>query len=217
MPDTTHRVAIIGRTGSGKTQAGAWFLSQQVGKNYPWIIIDYKRDKLLNDIRAKELAPNASIPTKPDLYIVHPLPNTDDEAVENLLWRIWERGGIGVYVDEGYMIGENNPAFRALLTQGRSKNIPMIVLSQRPVRMDRFVFSEADFYLVFTLNDRKDQQRVQEFLHRDIDLREGQLPKYHAYYHDVSEDERAVLKPVPSATEIKALFRSKVGYKKRLM
>ena len=44
------------------------------------------------------------------------------------MWEIWKRGGIGVYVDEGYMVGNNNPAFRAILTQGRSKEIPAIVL-----------------------------------------------------------------------------------------
>ncbi len=216
LPDSTHRISIIGRTGSGKTQAAAWFLSQAPVDRMPYIVLDYKRDKLLNDIRAKEMGVNDKIPTAPGLYIVHPMPQTDDEAVTKLLWRIWERGKTGLYVDEGYMIGPDNPAFRALLTQGRSKHIPIICLSQRPVYMDRFAFSEADFYLVFNLNDRKDQQRVGEFLHRDIDLREDVKP-YHAWYHDVATNEYALLSPVPKATTIKQIFRDKIGYKKRLM
>lgn len=216
LPDTSHRLAVIGRTGTGKTQAAAWFLSQQPIEHMPWLVFDWKGDKLLNDIRAKEIEVGAPLPKKPGVFIVRPTAVVDDDAVTKMLWAVHKRGSMGVYIDEGYMVGDENPAFRALLTQGRSKNIPMITLSQRPFHMDRFAFSEADFYLVFNLNDRKDQQRVGEFLHRDIDLR-NDIPKYHGWYHDVSEAEHTLLSPVPSATKIKAIFRSKIGAKRRLL
>lgn len=214
LPDRSHRLAVIGRTGSGKTQAAAWFLSQMPIEHMPWVVLDYKGDALLNDIRARELPVGAPPPKKPGVYIVHPLHGTDDDAITALMWGIHKQGNTGLYLDEGYMIGDENPAFRALLTQGRSKNIPMITLSQRPYYMDRFAFSEADFYLVFNLNDRKDQQRVGEFLHRDIDLR-NDIPKFHAHYHDVGENKHALLKPVPSAAKIKAVFKQKIGVKRR--
>jgi hypothetical protein len=214
LPDSTHRIAIFGRTGSGKTQAAAYFLSRANFDVMPWIILDFKKDALLNSLRAKELKINASIPTKPGLYITHPMIQTDDEAVESLLWRIWRRGNTGVYIDEGYALGNDNAAFRALLTQGRSKHIPMMVLSQRPLFLDRFVFSEADFYLAFSLNDRKDQQRAGEFMHRDIDL-SAELPKYHAHYHDVGEHSHNILRPVPSAASIRSAIKSRLGIGQR--
>lgn len=208
LPDDTQRLAIIGRTGTGKTQAGAWHLSRKTFDK-PWVILDYKGDKLLNNIKAKEMA-LSGMPGKKGLHIVHPIAEKDDDAVTDLLWRIWRKESIGVYLDEGYMVGQRNAAFRSLLTQGRSKNIPMIVLSQRPVWMDRFAFSEADFYQVFSLNDDSDVQRVGQFLHKGID-QSLTLPKYHSWYHDVAEDDYCLLKPVPSATNIKKVFRGLLG------
>lgn len=215
LPDATQRIAIIGRTGSGKTQAAAWHLSRVNFDKMPWIIFDWKKDKLLNSIRAKEIDVKSGVPSKPGLYITHPLPN-DDEAVEKLLWRIWEHERIGVYVDEGYMMGDSNPAFRALLTQGRSKEIPMIVLSQRPVWMDRFVFSEADFYQVFSLNDAQDRQRVRQFIHKGVDM-EADLPRFHSWYHDVAQNEYCLLQPVPPAGKIRASFKERIGVKRRAL
>ena len=142
---------------------------------------------------------------KPGVYIVHPRP---DEDTEPLLWQVWERGGIGVYIDEGYMVGDRNAAFRAILTQGRSKQIPVIVLSQRPVWMDRFVFSESEFFQIFRLQHNKDRKSVQEFIPKSIDKR---LPEFHSYYYDVSRDVVTVLKPVPSIETIYATFERKLA------
>lgn len=215
-PGNTHRLSIIGRTGSGKTIAGAWHLSRASYDVMPWIILDYKRDTFLNSINAKELDVSAKVPKRPGVYIIHPMAQTDDDAVERLLWRIWQRGKTGLFVDEGYMVGNENPAFRALLTQGRSKYIPMIYLSQRPVYMDRFAFSEADFYQVFHLNDRKDQVRVGEFLHNEIDLK-LRLDRYNSWWHDVSDHNFRLLGPVPRHDMIRATFRQRLGIRRRTL
>ena len=104
------------------------------------------------------------------------------------------------------MIGPDNEAFRALLTQGRSKHIPLIVLSQRPVYMDRFVLSESNIYQVFRLNHKKDRETVQAFIpKRKIDL-EVPLPRFHSVWYDVVEDHAAKLAPVPDIKTIHAMF-----------
>lgn len=201
LPNDSQRLVIVGRTGSGKTVAGIWHLSRRDYKKMPWIIFDWKRDGLIAKIPAIELE-LGKLPEKPGLYVVRPLPD-DAENVEALLWAIWDRGNIGIYVDEGYML-ENNKAYRAIQTQGRSKRIPTITLSQRPVFLDRFIFSEADFYQVFNLNEINDRKRIREWM-RDYDVNK-KLDNYYSWYYDVGADELAIMRPVPNEKEIISSF-----------
>jgi hypothetical protein len=203
FPNDTQRLSIVGATGSGKTHAALWHLSRRNYDSKPWIVYDFKYDDLINSIEGTiDLGVYELPPDKPGLYIVHPHPG-EVEAVEQQLWQVWERGNIGVYIDEGYMIGQNSKAFRAILTQGRSKRIPMIILSQRPVWMDRFVFSESEFFQVFRLQHKKDVASVQQFIPSDLSKR---LPEYYSYYYDVGANKTTVLKPVPDIDAILSTY-----------
>ena len=206
LPDDTQRLSIVGATGSGKTQAAMWHLSNRDYLDRPWIVYNFKTDRSIDSIPYKKDIELDEIPVKPGIYVTHPQPDSQEE-IEAQMWEIWKRGGIGVYVDEGYMVGNNNPAFRAILTQGRSKEIPAIVLSQRPVWMDRFVFSESEFFQVFRLNHKHDRKNVEQFIPADIGNR---LPAYHSYYYDVGENKVTVLRPVPSIETIYRSFESRL-------
>jgi hypothetical protein len=200
------RHSIIGTTGSGKTQAALWHLSHRNFHLMPWLIYDYKREQSINAIEGARHIELDEIPDTPGIYIAHPHPD-DTDAVEKQMWAIWNRGNTGVYVDEGYMVGRHNRAFRSLLTQGRSKSIPMIVLSQRPVWMDNFVFSESQFFQVFRLQFRKDVANVESFV--PVNLK-NRLPEYHSYYYDVGQDRVNVLKPVPAIEAILGTFERRL-------
>jgi hypothetical protein len=212
LPGLDKRLSIVGSTGSGKTQAGVWHLSTKPFDQMPWTVIDYKRDKLIGAIGAREIPVNSKPPREPGIYRVSPIPGDDDQAITDYLWRVWENEGHGVYIDEGYMLGVRNSALNALLTQGRSKLIPMIILSQRPAWLSRFVFSEADFFQIFRLNDRRDYDNIQSMISIDIKRR---LPSYHSHYYDVSADRGVVLAPVPDARTIADSIREKLKVKRK--
>lgn len=207
LPGDTDRLTIVGATGSGKTQAGMWHLSQRPLDQQIWIVYDFKRDDLINEIElAEHINLQDKLPERPGLYIAHPVPGSEG-AVDDHMWRIWQRENIGLYIDEGYMIGQNSAPFRALLTQGRSKHIPMITLSQRPVYMDRFAFSESEYFQVFRLQHNDDIKNAQKFIPRDISKR---LDRYHSYYYDVVNDRLAVVTPVPDRQAILDTFETKL-------
>lgn len=172
----------------------------------PVFVFDFKGDKLINKIPTIPFRLGSKLPKKPGIYRVRPLPG-EEEQVEHLLWQIYLHENMGIYIDEGYML-KDSKAFLACLTQGRSKHIPMLVLSQRPVRMNLAVFSEADYFSIFHLTYSEDRKRVIEYIGDDNKaVVNYKLPKYHSLWYDVAEDELTPLRPVPQEREILARFK----------
>lgn len=206
FPSDDQRVAVVGRTGSGKTTAGMWHLS---GKDFfvqPWLIVNTKGDPLINEIAQIKGVQTIGIGDTPGdkgLFIVNPRP---DEGMElNLLFhRVWEKQNCGVYIDEGYMVKPPD-GMNALLTQGRSRKIPMIVLSQRPAWISKFVFTESDFIQIFALQYRGDRKTVAEFVPIDVNYT---LPKYHSLWYNVGDNELVKFAPVPAKDQILNSFRA---------
>jgi hypothetical protein len=211
LPSNSHRLAVIGRTGSGKTQAGVYHLSRRNYREMPWIVFDFKGDRLINSIPGAETVPLGKITTKPGIYIMKPLPD-EEEQVDEVLWKAWQKENVGLYFDEGYMVA-NSKAFRAVLTQGRSKNVPVIFLSQRPSWISKFSLSEADMLQVFELTIPDDKKRIKEIFAGYPDHFEQ---KYQSAYYDVAEDESVILNPVPDEEQILASFE-KTQHRRKIL
>lgn len=202
IPSDEDRVSVIGSTGEGKTQFSVWLLSIAHFDRMPYLIWDYKREPLLAEINAKEIGVDEKLPALPGLYIVRPEHN-DYNGAENLLGRVYERGNIGQYFDEAYMLpGSNihgNGYLRAIYTQGRTKKIPCITLTQQPAHILSFAFSEAQHRSIFYLNRPRDRKTVAEYFPTNISW---DLPKYYAWWYSSGERKAIPMRPVPGASEL---------------
>lgn len=218
VPDNTKRTVVLGRTGAGKTVFAMHLLSGQNWDKQPWVIIDYKSDELIERLEEaypkyiRYLKPSDKPPDRPGLYIMRPLPDDDDEDVERFLKACWAKQDIGIYIDEGYMIAPTSRGLKAILTQGRSRRVPVIALYQRPVYMSRFAVAQADFFAAFEQNDERDLKTTASFVKPAIAPNGSKitvysaLPQYHCLWYDVGKGHSTVLKPAPSETEILETF-----------
>lgn len=223
LPRTDDRTVLVGRTGTGKTVAGLWHLSNyefEKPGGMPWVIIDFKRDKHINSIPNLQKIGFDYVPSFKDygIFHIHALPadvkgtNKKASPVESYLIQLWDREDIGIFIDETYVIGDNT-GLELCLTQGRSKTIPMILCTQRPVWVSRFAFSEASFIQCFSLNDDRDLATVEAFMPINFDD-ESKLAKYQSFYYDIAEDEIVRLAPVPDMKAIRGIFAGKLDRKR---
>lgn len=203
LPGPTDRTAILGRTGSGKTTMAAYILGESNIDKIPWVFIDYKGEDVFEDIRRAErdvitdLEPTDIAPKKPGLYHMQPVPGEDDREITQFLWRIWERQRIGVFVDEGHLL-PGSDALKALLVTGRSRRIPMIMISQRPVWVPREVFSESNHHIVFDLSHDEDRKTAGGFVTSD-GRPVPRLKEFHSIWNDVGKNRRFQMMPAPPA------------------
>lgn len=211
FPKLSERTVIMGMTGSGKTTFGVWTLSYAAFDVQPFIVLDYKGDDLISEIPHTREISLKEIPKHPGLYIVRPIPQTDDEAVEEWLRKVWQRERIGLFFDESYMVPQKHGALNAIFTQGRSKKIPVIALTQRPAWLSRFIFSEADHFAVFYLHLPDDQKKAREFLGTRALSR---LPPFHSYWYDVKQNALFIFTPV-DAEETLERFDERLAPKRR--
>jgi DNA helicase HerA-like ATPase len=208
LPRPDQRVLILGSTGSGKTTVGAWLLSLAPFDQMPYVIIDYKRDDLLGGIKGKREIKNWEVPKEPGLYHLKPNPVSDDEAIDDWLMDVWRTRGIGLYVDEALRLPTSRRgAFESILTQGRSLLIPVISLSQRPVDLTRYAFSEANHVVAMRLTDIRDRKKVGEYVPIDVNYR---LPEYHAHWYNIEQDQSYSMSPVPRAAELLKTFSERL-------
>ena len=210
LPGPEDRTVIIGATGTGKTVFGAWVLSRQNFQKRPWVWLDFKNEELcdtIGDPPMRDLRVGA-MPAKTGLYRLRVRPD-QEEALEGWLWKVWAKENIGIFCDEVSLIPKGK-AFKAVLRQGRSKRIPVIACTQRPVDCDREVFTESQYTVVFRVKDARDYKTIREFA-PEIPL-DRPLPPHHSYWYDTKQNALFTLNPCPPPDIVAATLRNKTPY-----
>lgn len=213
FPGGDQRTTILGATGSGKSTCGLWMLAHQRLDARPWVIFDFKREQFFDRVGFPPITAidlDAKPPRKPGLYLVSPRPGQDD-ALDAFIWRLWEAENIGLYVDEAPLMPEYGDAFPACIQQGRSKNIPIIACTQRPVGVPRGLFSEASFVCVYDVTDERDLKLIRGFVPGA--LIDGQPPRFHWRWWD--REQRTILNmaPVPPPAVIAGQLNERAPFR----
>lgn len=183
FPDATQHIAIAGRTGSGKTWGALEMLSARDMHDMAWVVIDHKRDENIAQLPAEKINPGAMFLPSRGLHVLNAdMSKESRENIEGFLVRAFEKGKIGIYVDEGHLLGHSD-AIRNILVAGRSKKVPLMWTSQRAHWIDPFIWSQSSFYRVFDLQSPLDIKRFNE----NFPIRWKKPDEYHSYYYDVSK------------------------------
>ena len=219
LPGLAQRTAIVGRTGSGKTRFGTWLLSKMPFDEHPFVIVDHKREGLFDNIDRIRYVDYNKMPKEPGLYLLQPDVRDPwhDERIDMWFNKVLDHENVGLYIDEGYSIRATSRAYRAALTQGRSKRVPIITLSQRPSQISPFVFSEADFLAIFQISREADRKTAQSYAPKDRINLDVPLPPYHSHWYDVANDTVAQLGPVPNDLEILDAIDRKLAPKRKVI
>jgi DNA helicase HerA-like ATPase len=223
FPGPSDRVTVMGMTGSGKSTFALWLFAESADFNKkPWVLVDFKGDDIITRLPIDDIKISGRIPTEPGVYRLSPDPRETGD-VEGWLWRAWERGDIGLFFDEAYMVPEYKGsanaggAFKAILTQGRSKNLPVYILAQRPVDLNRHVYSENTFLSLFRLKSRKDFEKILDSVPDDENVwtDELKLPEHWSRWYDARRNKSFVMKPSPPPDEVIRIITERIGEKSK--
>lgn len=195
------RLAIVGRTGSGKTYLTRWFMLRTA---YPWVVMDTKHDREFDAWR-----PLAGLQPMRNLerawqgrqhVVIRPHPHELQPVVlDSYLGELHDAfEGFGTSIDEMYQIKIGTtpgPGIAGLVTRGRVRRQTVIMGSQRPAWVPQFMFTEATYIAIMALSTLPDRKRMFDIVGGHGDVFYRLHPRYWQWY-DVGSDRIELFRPV---------------------
>lgn len=187
--NSSDRVFICGKTGSGKT-----YLSKHLtGSLKRLVVLDGKGT--LDDWRLEPWGRQAErdlLNGKP--VRIRALPGIDDDYLEywdKVLGACYMAGDVTVYIDELYSVVPPNQnasnTLWACYTRGREFGLGIWAATQRPVWVPIIALSEAEHYFMFRLNMQVDRHRMAEFMTEEV---ESIIRDKHGFFYMQAEEDR---------------------------
>ena len=185
-----EHVAAVGDTGTGKT----YLVSKLVERREYVVVLRTKPDdiKFAGFRRARRASAMDDIHQRRILLVPDHAHQTREGYA--MLERVWEQGGWTVVIDELWYVEKLlrlGPWVERLLTQGRSKEISVIVGMQRPAQVSRFAISQCTHLFSFRVEGR-DLQTIKESTTPRIVEPIANLRKHSFVYYNRSSREVAI-------------------------
>lgn len=205
-----ERWSVGGKTGTGKTVFERWWLAHWYAARWPIVIIDIKRKFASRFATEPELATVTqpfSIDTTGQLVegcpvmIYHPsLPGWSDPKLERLLLEILAHGQIVLAIDEANGVTDQSHSplgLKLIYTQGRESDIPTLTCWQTPVRIDVNIIEQAEWHVVFRINNPDYRKKLVEIT--GFPELERRPQKFFYWLANESWDEPVLMAPIPEA------------------
>lgn len=155
-----QHIAVIGDTGSGKT-----YLVSKLTEMRQFVVVFRTKP---DDIKFPGFRKARTVKALDDIYdtriLLQPQPGQQMRQGYEMLRRVFDQGGWTVVIDEEWFVEARlhlTEWVETLLTQGRSKKISVVVGTQRPARISRFVIAECTHLFTFVVEGR-DLQTIKE-------------------------------------------------------
>ncbi len=185
-----EHIAAVGDTGTGKT----FLVSKLVALRQYVVVFRTKPD----DIRFEGFRRVKRANSLDDIHQTRLLlaPDHAHQVREGfaMLERVWEQGGWTVIIDELWYVEKLlklGPWVERLLTQGRSKDISVVVGMQRPAQISRFAISQCTHLFTFRVEGR-DLQTIKESTTPRIVEPIDQLTGHHFIYYNRASRQVAI-------------------------
>lgn len=158
-----------------------------------WIVLDSKHDPGFDDMGPVDGLISPARFTrywadKQHLVVRPGLRENDPKVLDEYIEDIHESyDNLGVCIDETYQVALGSRAghgLTGLVTRGRARKQAVILGSQRPAWVPRFVFSEANGIIVMSLTMLEDRKRIYEMTEQKKVLEP--VPPRHWLYCDVA-------------------------------
>ena len=212
---TDERVAIIGKTGSGKT-----VLAEKLLESYKYVVVldnkglfgtdrftrqFYLASKGYTLVRDLDALPNAARDYDKIVYRPDPALEANRkeflEEMDAFFWWIYERGNTLLYIDEATAICDSYnilPGHNAILKRGREHNIGHWASTQQPVNVNNAIFSESEHYFLFRTQIQGHRDKLAGFMGDIVRRQIDGAAKYHYFYFNPeSMDDAVLMKPLP--------------------
>lgn len=155
-----EHVAVVGDTGSGKT----FLMSRLVQMRQYVVVFRTKADDIVFPGFVKARTVKALDHLYDTRILLEPEPHLQMRQGYELFTKAFKHGGWTIVVDEEWFVEARlklTEYVETLLTQGRSLNISMVIGTQRPARISRFIISQCTHLFTFQIEGR-DLQTVKE-------------------------------------------------------
>lgn len=201
---SNDRVAVVGKTGSGKTYLVKNLIWERFNSVifYDWKWQHYKElnAPVVHTIEDVEDALND--PQMANKFVYAPKRKGLD-VWNRLCYLAWEETNIhliadelkGVYQQNGWVAGITD-YHENIMTRGRQRGVGMTNVSQRPKGIPLETMSEAEHLFVFKLNLRDDRNRIGEIVGSEHQEQARTLSGHEFMYYNTEMDSPKVCPPI---------------------
>lgn len=192
---SNQRVAIIGKTGSGKS-----YLIRKVSHQFKRVLFfDPKHEH--GDLKGQTThtveTTKKVLEKKDNFFIIYQPYDLSPETWNEVCEAVFRKGNMVVVMDEVERWSSPRVVewHDKIIRMGRTRGIGIIHLIQRPAFIDNYILSESEHFIIFNLNLESDRKKVEGVI-GEVAEKARDLTAYHFLYYSPLEREARICNPV---------------------